>query len=108
MTPAMRERAKAAGVAISELGFVDPLYVYYESALLKRRSPHVPKDQVEREIAAYRKLGVRILGVYPPCLQGEVYAAHPDWRRVATRTDEIPQTDLEKFPHGGMLCLLGP
>ena len=30
--------------------------------------------------------GVRILGVYPPCLQGEVYEGHPEWRRIATNT----------------------
>ena len=34
--------------------------------------------------------------------------AIPDWRRIATNTTEIPQTDMVKFPHGGMLCLLGP
>ena len=54
------------------------------------------------------KLGVRILGVYPPCLQGEVYENHPDWRRIATDTTAIPQIDMKKYPHGGMLCLLGP
>jgi len=51
---------------------------------------------------------VRILGVYPPCLQGEVYETHPDWRRIATNTTEVPEVDLKQFPHGGMLCLLGP
>ena len=105
-----RQRAKAVehGVTISEMGFVDPFYAYYDSKLLKRRSPHVPLERLERDIASYKKLGVRILGVYPPCLQGEVYEEHPDWRRIATNTTEIPQIDLEKFPHGGMLCLLGP
>ena len=103
-------RAKAAehGVTISEMGFVDPFYAYYDSKLLKRRSPHVPMDRLPREIAEYRRLGVRILGVYPPCLQGEVYEGRPEWRRIATNTTEIPTTDMKKFPHGGMLCLLGP
>jgi hypothetical protein len=29
-------------VTISEMGFVDPFYAYYDSRLLKKRSPHVP------------------------------------------------------------------
>ena len=91
-----------------EVGFVDPLYAYYDSKLLKRRSPHIPLDRVEKEIAEYQKLGVRILGVYPPTLQGEVYELHPEWRRVPTDTDEIPSVDLKKNPVGGMLCPLGP
>ena len=108
MDTAGRERAARHGVTISEMGFVDPFYAYYNSRLLHRRSPHVPLDRLPREIAEYQRLGVRILGVYPPTLQGEVYEAHPDWRRIATNTTEIPTIDLEKFPHGGMLCPLGP
>ena len=103
-----RAAAAAHGVTISELGFVDPFYPYYDSKLLKRRSPHVPLGRLERDIDEYRKLGVRILGVYPPCLQGEVYENHPDWRRIDTDTTDIPQIDMKKYPHGGMLCLLGP
>jgi hypothetical protein len=103
-----RAAAAAHGVTISELGFVDPFYPYYDSKLLKRRSPHVPLGRLERDIAEYQKLGVRILGVYPPCLQGEVYENHPDWRRIDTDTTVIPQIDMKKYPHGGMLCLLGP
>jgi hypothetical protein len=108
MDAAARERAVAHGVTISEMGFVDPFYAYYDSKLLERRSPHVPLDRLPKDIAEYKRLGVRILGVYPPTLQGEVYEKHPDWRRVATNTTEIPAIDLEQFPHGGMLCLLGP
>ena len=108
MDLAARSRAAAAGVTISELGFVDPFYAYYDSKLLKKRSPHVPLGRVEKDIAEYKRLGVRILGVYPPCLQGEVYELHPDWRRIDTNTTQIPSIDMQKFPHGGMLCLLGP
>ena len=108
MSSADRKAAADMGVTISEMGFVDPFYAYYDSKLLKRRSPHVPLDRLEKDIAEYQKLGVRILGVYPPTLQGEVYEKHPDWRRIATNTDQIPEVDLKKFPHGGMLCLLGP
>ena len=108
MNTEQRTRAAKAGVAISELGFVDPFYAYYDSQLLERRSPHVPLGSVEKDIAEYKRLGVRILGVYPPCLQGEVYEKHLDWRRIDTNTREIPSIDLQKFPHGGMLCLLGP
>ncbi len=103
-----RSAAAEHGVTISELGFVDPFYAYYDSALLERRSPHVPLDRLEKDIAEYKRLGVRILAVYPPCLQGEVYEKHPDWRRIATNTTEIPQVDLKEAPFGGMLCLLGP
>src|SRR5687768_10697933 len=105
-----RARALAAkhGVTLSEMGFVDPFYPYYDSKLLKKRSPHVPLGRLEKDIAEYRRLGVRILGVYPPCLQGEVYENHPEWRRIATNTKEIPQIDMKKYPHGGMLCMLGP
>ncbi len=103
-----RARAAAAGVSISELIFVDPLFVYYDSDLLHQRSPHVPPDRLTNDIAEYKRLGIRILAVYPPCLQGEVYAQHPDWRRIPTNTRDIPQVDLARYPHGGMLCVLGP
>ncbi len=103
-----RAKAAAAGVTISEMGFVDPFYPYYDSKLLTRRSPHVPLGRLEQDIAEYKRLGIRILGVYPPSLQGEVYEKHLDWRRISTNTREIPQIDLVKYPHGGMLCLLGP
>lgn len=105
---AQRTRAAAAGVTLSELNFVDPFYPYYDSALLHKRSPHVPLGKLEADIAEYRRLGVRILAVYPPCLQGEVYESHPDWRRIATNTRAIPSVDLQQHPYGGMLCLLGP
>jgi hypothetical protein len=108
MNTAGRTAAAKHGVTLSELGFVDPFYPYYDSRLLKRRSPHVPPGKLERDIAEYKRLGVRILGVYPPTLQGEVYELHPDWRRIATNTTEVPSVDLKKYPHGGMLCPLGP
>ena len=103
-----RAAAAAHGVTLSEMNFVDPFYAYYDSKLLKRRSPHVPLDRLPKEIAEYKKLGVRILGVYPPCLQGEVYETQPGWRRIPTDTTTIPTIDMKKYPHGGMLCLLGP
>jgi type 1 glutamine amidotransferase len=103
-----RAAAAARGVTLSEMGFVNPFFACYESALIEGRHPDYPPGRVEREIAEYKRLGVRILAVYPPCLQGEVYRKHPEWRRIATDTREIPSIDLEKFPHGGMLCLLGP
>ena len=108
MDSVQRERAVAAGVTMSEFGFVDPFYAYYDSKLLARRSPHVPLERLDKDMAEYQRLGVKILGVYPPCLQGEVYETHPEWRRIATNTREIPTIDMKKFPHGGMLCLLGP
>ncbi len=103
-----RTRAAAAGVTISELGFVDPFYAYYDSKLLKRHSPHVPKDRIHKEVAEYQRLGVRILGVYPPTLQSEAYELHPEWRLISKDTRDIPSVDIKAHPYGGMLCLLGP
>src|SRR4051794_20898849 len=105
---AQRKKAVELGVTISELGFVDPFYAYYDSKLLKKRSPHVPLERIDKEVAEYQRLGIRILAVYPPCLQSEAYELHPDWRRIATNTTEIPQVDPKAHPYGGMLCLLGP
>jgi hypothetical protein len=90
------------------MGFVDPFYAYYDSKLLKRRSPHVPPERLEKDIAEYQKLGVRILGVYPPTLAGRGVRGAPDWRRSPPTPTEIPEVDLKQHPHGGMLCLLGP
>lgn len=108
MNTAQRTRAVAAGVTLSEFGFVDPLYAYYNSALLLKRSPHVPLERLDKDMAEYRRLGIRMLGVVPPGLQGEIYEKHPDWRRVSKNTTEIPQVDMQKQPIGGGLCLLGP
>src|SRR5688500_12421387 len=44
-----RARAAKHGVTISELGFVDPFYAYYDSKLLERRSPHVPLGRLEKD-----------------------------------------------------------
>ncbi|MFO0799394.1 MAG: hypothetical protein U0804_18145 [Gemmataceae bacterium] len=108
MDTAARTEAARHGVTLSEVNFVDPFFAYYDSKLLRRRSPHVPPGRLEADLAEYKRLGVRVLGVYPPTLQGEVYELHPDWRRVATDTTDIPTIDLKKYPHGGMLCPLGP
>jgi hypothetical protein len=108
MNTAQRTRAVAAGVTLSEFGFVDPFYAYYNSRLLLKRSPHVPLERLDKDMAEYRRLGIRMLGVVPPGLQGEIYEKHPDWRRVSRNTTEIPQVDMQKQPVGGGLCLLGP
>jgi hypothetical protein len=47
-----RARAAAHGVSLSEIGFVDPLYVYYDSKLLHKRNPHVPPDRLEKDAAS--------------------------------------------------------
>lgn len=108
MDRAAREAAVAHGVTITEMGFVNPYFACYDSQYLQRRDPVFNEEHTRAEIAEYDRLGLRILGVYPPSLQGEVYELHPEWRRIATDTTEIPTIDLEKYPHGGMLCLLGP
>lgn len=108
MNTAARTDAARHGVTLSEVNFVDPFFAYYDSKLLRRRSPHVPPGKLAADLAEYKRLGVRVLGVYPPTLQGEVYELHPDWRRVATDTTDVPTIDLKRYPHGGMLCPLGP
>jgi hypothetical protein len=108
MDTKQRARAVAAGVRLSEFGFVDPFYAYYDSKLLERRSPHVPLERLGNDMAEYRRLGVKMLGVVPPGLQGEIYEKHPEWRRIGANTTEIPMVDLKKQPFGGALCLLGP
>ena len=104
----LRERAAVAGAQISELNFVDPFNAFYGSKYLKKRDPNVPLDRVDREIAAYNKYGVKILGVVPPGLIGEVFYSHPEWRRIGTNTTEIPTADPVKDPYGGPLCETGP
>src|SRR5262245_25981920 len=54
MDTAARAEAARHGVTISEMGFVDPFYAYYDSMLLKRRSPHVPLDRLPKDIAEYK------------------------------------------------------
>ncbi len=108
MAQADREKAAAAGSEISELGFADPLFVYYPSEYLKHTNPAVPAADIGKRIADYKRLGVRILGGVPPGLIAEVYAAHPEWRSISTDTAVIPSVDLATNPVGGGLCLLGP
>jgi len=108
MTDEQRERAAKGGAQISEMGFVDPIYTYYESEFLKRRNPNVPADRLQHDIAVYNRLGVKILGVVPPGLQAEAYETHPEWRRIPTNTTQVPEVDMKANPFGGGLCLLGP
>ncbi len=108
MSAAMRDRATQAGSQVSEMGFVNPFFANYPSAILKKRDPNLPQDYIDKEIADYKRRHVRILAVVPPGLQGEIYAAHPDWRRIYTDTHSIPQVDMNVSPIGGPLCLLGP
>jgi hypothetical protein len=108
MDAKMRDRATQAGSQMSEMGFVSPLFVNYPSAILKKRDPNLPADYIDKEIADYKRRHVRILAVVPPGLQGEIYAAHPDWRRITTDTRAIPQIDVNVNAVGGPLCLLGP
>lgn len=108
MDKAGRDRATQAGSQMSEMGFVSPFSVNYPSAILKKHDPNLPPDYIEKEIADYKRRHVRILAVAPPNLQGEIYAEHPDWRRIYTDTHTIPQVDMKANPVGGPLCLLGP
>lgn len=108
MSAPMRDRATVAGSQMSEMGFVSPQSVNYPSAILKKHDPNLPADYIDKEIADYKRRHVRILGVVPPGLQGEIYATHPDWRRIYTDNRTIPQVDTNANPIGGPLCLLGP
>ncbi|MEI6913693.1 MAG: beta-galactosidase trimerization domain-containing protein [Armatimonadota bacterium] len=106
MTAEQRERAAKAGAEISEMNFVDPFYTYYDSKILLKRNPGVDIGRIDKEIAAYNKLGVKILGVVPPGLIGEIYYKHPEWRRIGTNTTDIPTAENEGY--GGPLCETGP
>jgi len=53
------------------MGFVDPFYAYYDSKLLKQRNPAVSPARLERYIAEYKRLCVRVVGVYPLHLEPE-------------------------------------
>ena len=108
MSAAMRDRATHAGSQISEMGFVSPFAANYPSAILKKRDPNLAPDYIDKEIADYKRRHVRTLAVVPPGLIGEIYAAHPDWRRIYTDTHTVPQVDMAANPIGGPLCLLGP
>ncbi len=108
MGPTQRDRATLAGSQMSEMGFVNPFAVNYPSAILKNHDSNLPAGYIDKEIADYKKRHVRILAVVPPGLQGEIYAEHPDWRRITTNTTLIPQVDTKVSPIGGPLCLLGP
>ncbi len=96
------------GVDTGCVFFASPIYACYESKYLTKIHPSVPLDQIPKDIAAYKKAGIRIIGVVPPALIGEVYFAHPEWRRIGTNTTEIPSVDPVKEPYGGPLCLTGP
>jgi len=108
MDQALRERAASAGAQISEVNFVDPLYAYYDSKYLKLRNPGVPADRIDKDVAEYKRLGVKILAVVPPGLQKEIYNAHPEWRKISTDTTQIPPEDNSPNGVGGGLCLMGP
>ena len=105
---ATRDIATAAGSQMSEMGFVNPIYVAYSSEYLHRKDPGVAADALSREIADYKRRHVRILGVVPPGLQGEIYSTHPEWRKISTNTTQIPVIDPASADIGGGLCLLGP
>ena len=96
------------GVQMAEISFVDPVHVNYDSKLLHNRNPDVPADRIPKAIAEYKKRGIRVISAHGPWLQGEIYAAHPEWRAVPNKTGAIPQVDLKTTPQGGQLCMIGP
>ena len=109
---ATRDKATELGSQMSEMGFVSPYGTLYDSKILLDRNPsetiQQSEEKLHKEIADYKRRGVRILAVAPPNLIGEVYAKHPDWRRVGTNTTDIPPYDKATNPLGGALCLVGP
>ena len=103
-----RQSAADIGAQMSEMGFVDPFFVHYDSEFLHQHPPGYNPEKIKEEIANYKRMGVRIIAVYPPGLQSEIYSANPQWRQISTNTTEIPNTDMELYPFGGPLCLMGP
>ena len=102
------ELAGKLGVQIAEISFVDPVYVNYDSELLHNRNPNMSVDRIKQAIAEYKKRGIRIISAHGPWLQGEIYAAHPDWRAVPSKTGAVPEVDSKQNPQGGQLCMIGP
>jgi len=101
------DEAAAAGAQMTEVFFGDARYVKYRSKLVPS-DPSLPEDFMSKEIAQYKKRGIRVLAVVWPCYQAKMYKEHPDWRHVATKTDTIPESDAFSKDYGGLLCLIGP
>lgn len=100
--------AQQLGAQITEMYFVDPQYVHYDSKLLKDHRPGESVNQVDKIVEEYRKRGIRIISAHGPWLQAELYKAHPDWRAIPTNTTTVPEVDLAKNPFGDRLCFFGP
>ena len=99
--------AAKAGSQMVEVAFGDPQWVYYDSKLLARKAGSTGDPAAER-LALCKRYNVRSIGAIPPCLQTQMYKAHPDWRAIPTNTKDIPSVDLAAHPEGGTLCEMGP
>nr|CAA9276819.1 GH151 [uncultured Armatimonadetes bacterium] len=106
MTSAHAE-ARAAGVQMGEIGFSNARYATYPSKLLEM-DPSLPRDHTDKQIAAFKKHGIRIIAAVMPSQHARLYAQHPDWRAIRTNTTTIPQVDVKTNPEGGELCQMGP
>ncbi|MEI6913691.1 MAG: hypothetical protein WCL39_01015, partial [Armatimonadota bacterium] len=103
-----RRDAAKAGAQMSEMAFISQeTGALYDSQLIKGRDPRW-QEYLQKEIPAYKKMGVKILAGFPPGLMGECYYAHPDWRMITENTTAIPSADPIKDPGGGGLCEMGP
>ncbi len=101
------EEAAKVGVQMTELGFVGPSFALYPSKLLPME-PGMPPTQQKEKVARIDKAGLRIIATAPPCLNGTMFAAHPDWRSVDAPGGPIPEVDLQTHPEGGWMCQMGP
>jgi hypothetical protein len=83
-------------VTLSEFGFVDPLYAYYDSKLLLKRSPHVPLERLEKDMAEYRRLGIRMLGLFHQGCRARSTRSIRTGAACRKNTTEIPQVDMQE------------
>ncbi|MEI6914700.1 MAG: ThuA domain-containing protein [Armatimonadota bacterium] len=88
--------------------FADPINACYDSQYLKKRNLSYTEELLRKDYDAFNKAGLKIIGVIPPALIGEVYFDHPEYRRIAKNTTDIPNVDPVKEPYGGPLCITGP
>jgi hypothetical protein len=101
------EEAAVCGVQMMEMGFVGSRYALYPSQLLPM-DPGLSPTMIKEKVARIDKVGLRIIGTAPPCFNGLMYAAHPDWRSVDSPGAPIPNLDPKTNPEGGWLCQMGP
>lgn len=102
------DQAKAVGAQMTDIFFLDPFSVYYDSKYLKERNQTLPKDYCEKKVQELRKRGFRMISGHGPWLQKEIYYSHPEMRAIDANTTQVPYVAPAPNSFGGRLCQLGP